>query len=334
MRTLAYIVSGLLIVVAVAFAALSTSDTDKRTMIAKYSLDSSSVVDGPDGLRVHYTDQGCRTCPALVLVHGSNASLHTFIPIIELLEDRFRIIAYDQPGHGLTGPHPRDDYSAAGYAAALDVVLEHLGVKEFALAGNSMGGWVSWRYALENPNRLTALILIDASGAPPPAEAEQRRLYLGARIMRHPVGRWLARYITPRSIIKQSLLDTVADESLVTDKLIDRYWELLRFPGNRRAAGIRAVTDREDHKADRLSEISAPTLIIWGAEDRVTPPYDADTFDAIIPNSQKVVFPGVGHVPMEEAPKQTADTINVFLSTKMLKSSSGEFSPSSETEED
>jgi len=193
------------------------------------------------------------------------------------------------------------------------VTLEATGVERFAIAGNSMGGWVAWRYALANPEDVTGLILIDASGAPPPPDAEKPKLYLGARIMRHPVGRFLARHITPRSLFEQSLRDAAADEDFVTDDMVDRYWELMRFPGNRRAAGLRAIVDREPEYGQRLAEITVPTLILWGAEDRVTPPDNAMTFDATIPNSRSVVFEGVGHLTMEEAPERTAAAIDGFL---------------------
>ncbi len=176
-----------------------------------------------------------------------------------------------------------------------------------------MGGWIAWRYALARPQDLSGLILINASGAPPPPDAEKPRLYLGARIMRHPVGRFLGQHITPRSVFKQSLLDGVADDAFVTENMVDRYWELMRYPGNRRAAGLRAIADREPRYGQRLSEITVPTLILWGAQDRVTPPYNAETFDEMIPNSRSAVFEDVGHLTMEEAPERTAAAIDDFL---------------------
>jgi len=320
LKKLAYALAFLFGVFAVAFLLLRTPDTNRQAMIEKYGIASSQVTDGADGLSVHYTDQGCRTCPALVFIHGGNASLHTILPVVDLLADRYRIIAYDQPSHGLTGPHPDDDYTAAGFISALEEVLDATGVEQFTLAGNSFGGWIAWRYALENPDRLTGLVLISAGGTPPPEDAEPAGLYLGARIIRHPIGRWFGRYITPRRIVKQSLFDAVADDDLVTDAMIDRYWELLRYPGNRRAAGLRAIADREPHYADQLGDITAPTLIMWGEEDSVTPLYNADTFHAAIPDSRKLVLPNVGHVPMEEVPQQTANAIDAFMSAHAYRS--------------
>jgi len=299
---------------AAAFLALRTPDTDPAAMRAKYGGADAKFAAGPGSMSVHYRDQGCRACPVLVLVHGSNASLHTFALLVAILADRYRLISYDQPGHGLTGPHPRDDYSAAGMTEALDAVLDATGVERFAIAGNSMGGWVAWRYALAHPDRLSGLVLLDASGAPRPDDVPEPRLYLGARIMQHPAGRAVAKHITPRAVFERSLRDSTADEAFVTDAMVDRYWELLRYPGNRRAAGLRSVVDREPAFGQRLGEIRVPTLILWGKEDRVTPLYNAETFDATIPHSRVVVFEGVGHLPMEEAPERTAAEIDAFLS--------------------
>ncbi|MCH9695387.1 MAG: alpha/beta hydrolase [Gammaproteobacteria bacterium] len=298
---------------AVMFFVFKTPDSDAAAMRIKYGGPDLRVAETPSGMSVHYRDQGCGECPAIILIHGSNASLQTFEPLVELLKDRYRLISYDQPGHGLTGPHPQDDYSATGMSEATSAVIEATGVDEFALAGNSMGGWVAWRYALAQPNKTNALILINSSGAPPPPDAEKPRLYLGARIMRNPVGRSLAQHITPRSVFERSLLDNVANDAHVTDEMVDRYWELLRYPGNRRAAGLRAVVDREPHFALRLNELTLPTLILWGAEDQVTLPGDAITFDEMIPNSELEIFEDVGHLTMEEAPEHTAAAIDAFL---------------------
>jgi pimeloyl-ACP methyl ester carboxylesterase len=313
MRKLAVFLGFIAALLAIAFITLRTPDSDVAAMRAKYGGAAPKFAETADGMSVHYRDQGCRDCPAIILVHGSNASLQTFEPLVGNLKDRYRLISYDQPGHGLTGPHPRDDYSAQGMFEALAAVVDATGVERFAIAGNSMGGWVAWRHVLAKPQNISALILINASGAPSPPDAEKPRLYLGARIMRHPVGRFLAQYITPRSVFKQSLMDNMVDDDDVTENMVDRYWELLRYPGNRRAAGLRVIADREPHYGQRLSEVTAPTLILWGAQDPVTPPYNAKTFDEMIPNSRLEIFDGVGHLTMEEVPERTAAAIDEFL---------------------
>ena len=314
MRKAAVIIGSVAALIAAVLVILSTPDSDAASMRVKYGGSDASFAKTLDGMSVHYRDQGCQHCPAILLVHGSNSSLQTFEPLVRHLQDRYRLISYDQPGHGLTGRHPRDDYSAQGMFEAVAAVVEATGVEQFAIAGNSMGGWVAWRYVLARPENVSALILIDASGAPSAPNAEKRTLYLGARIMRWSVGRFLGQFVTPRSVIRQSLLDSMADEAGVTEEMVDRYWELLRYPGNRRAAGLLAKVDRESSYGPRLSEVTVPTLILWGAEDRVIPPDNARTFHQMIPNSELQIFDGVGHLAMEEAPERSAKAIELFLS--------------------
>lgn len=304
------------ILVAAAAAAvffLSTPDTDRAQMIAKYGGPNAMFAEGPAGMKVHWRDEGCRDCPPIILIHGSNASLHTWAPLVARLGAEYRVISYDQPGHGLTGPHPLDDYSAKGMFQALDAVANAAGVERFALAGNSMGGWVAWRYALEHEDRVNALILIDAAGAPLQAGEKPPPLNIGFRLMRNPLARPLIERYTPRSLVKKSLIETTEVDTIITEEMVDRYWELLRFPGNRRASAIRASADREEGFADRLNEIVAPTLILWGAQDKLIYATAAQTFAERVPNAEVEIFDGVGHIPMEEAPDRTASAIRRFL---------------------
>lgn len=305
--------AGFAVFISLILLLVRTPDTDREEMIAKYGGAAPMFAEGAGGMRVHWRDEGCRDCPAIILIHGSNASLHTWKPMVERLSGEYRIISYDQPGHGLTGPHPRDDYSAAGMFEALNAVANAARVDHFYLGGNSMGGWVAWRYALAYPERVDGLILIDAAGAPLREGETAPPLNLGFRLMRNPAIAPLIRQITPRALVKKSLLDTTAVDDIVTEEMIDRYWELLRYPGNRRATAIRARTDREEAFADRLVEIQEPSLIMWGKEDQLIYATAAETFAERLPNAEVVLFENVGHLPMEEAPDATANAIRRFL---------------------
>ena len=303
----------LLFAIAAVLFFLRTPDTDPDAMTAKYTNAQSRFVENAEGLRVHYRDQGNPNGVPIVLLHGTSASLHNWEPLVAELGGEYRIITYTQPGHGLTGPHPRDDYSYAGMAEALDLVTDELGLDHFVLGGNSMGGWVAWRYALAHPEKVDALVLLDAAGAPLRAGEEAPPLNIGFRLLRHPAGRFLMQYFTPRALVEKSALQSVSVKSVMTPAVVDRYWELLRLPGNRRAAALGWVRDRESAFADRLGEIAAPTLIIWGADDQLIFPTAAQTFDERMPNADVVIYEGVGHIPMEEAPARTGLDIDVFL---------------------
>ena len=308
---------GVILAIVVGFLLLLTPDTDRDEMIAKYGGPNAAFVAGPAGQRIHYRDQGNRGGPAIILVHGANASLHTWEPLVKRLGASYRIVTLDLPGHGLTGATPDTDYSAEGMMDAVDVVAAKLGLDHFILGGNSMGGWVSWRYALAQPTRVDALLLIDAAGMPLRPGEKRPESNVGFRVLEYPFGRWLATRVTPRMLVEQSLRGSVEKQAIVDDAMIDRYWELLRFPGNREATVLRARMNREPAMAARVGEIKAPTLILFGDKDRIINPTAAQTFNERIAGSEVVMLPGIGHLPMEEAPDATATAIADFLTRRL-----------------
>ena len=291
-----------------AFFVFSTPDTDPDAMHAKYGGADARYVEA-DGMRIQYRVSGPEDAPVLVMIHGTSASLHTWEPLRARLGDRYRILAYDQPGHGLTGPHPQRDYTFRGMGSALKAVLDAETIDRAVLVGNSMGGWVAWRAAIDMPERVSALVLIDPSGEPYDEKAASN---LGFRLLTSPIGRLAMQHITPRAAVKASLHDTVSVDSIVTDAMVDQYWELLRYPGNRQAAGDQFTAKRED-VSGRLGEISVPTLILWGEEDQLIPVSSAAFFEARIPGATAIIYPGVGHLPMEEVPAEVARDIDAFL---------------------
>ena len=311
---------GFLLAILAAFLMLRTADTDPDAMIAKYGGPNAAFAAGPAGQRIHYRDEGKRDGTPIVLIHGANSSLQTWEPLVQRLGADYRIVTLDLPGHGLTGATPDTDYSADGMMAAVDVVAAKLGLDHFVIGGNSMGGWVAWRYALERPDHVDALLLIDAAGMPLRKGEKAPQSNVGFRVLQYPLGRWLATQITPRMLVEESLRGSVENQAIVNDAMIDRYWELLRFPGNREATVMRARMDREPAMAARVGEIQAPTLILFGKQDRLINASAAQTFHERIAGSEVVLFDGVGHLPMEEAPDRTAAVIADFLKRRLVPS--------------
>lgn len=300
------------ILLAIGLLAGYTPDTDPQAMRAKYANANSQFVDVGNGLKIHVRDQGSRTAPPVILIHGSNASLHTWEPWVARLGGKYRIITLDMPGHGLTGADPDRDYHYARFVEVVDAVARKIGVKQFAIGGNSMGGGIAWHYALIHPEKVTALILIDAAGVP---EWQSTKNPIGFRIARMPVIRNFAKYITPRPIIASSLDTSVSNKAVATDAAIDRYWDLLRYPGNRQATLDRfaLVHNVEPATVGEMAQIKVPTLVMWGQEDGLIPVSSARWFADKISNAQLIVYPGIGHIPMEELPDRSARDFDNFL---------------------
>ncbi len=308
---------GLLLVAIVGLGyAYWTPDTDKAAMRAKYGSPASKYLNMGDAFIVHYRDEGPRDAPAIVLLHGSNSFLQTWDAWTRSLTGQYRVIRLDLPGHGLTGDYRERRYSRDAYVDVVDRVLTKLRVSRFVLGGNSMGGGVAWAYAHKYPYKLTGLVLVDASGQPEPADSSPP---LGFRLARMPVISDLMAYITPRSLIADGLRGSVADPARVTDADIDRYWELLRYPGNRTVTIIRFGMPPDDPITAPLPR-PIPTLILWGAEDRLIPVASAAWFKSKVPDAQTVIYPGVGHLMMEEIPDKSVGDLKAWLAKAVASS--------------
>ena len=266
------------------------------------------------GQFVHFRDEGPKSDPTpLVLIHGTAASLHTWQGWVGALRGRKRVITFDLPGFGLTGPftgdYPRDDYRADNLARFTLDFLDALRVQRFAIGGNSLGGGVAWRVAAAVPARVDRLILVDATGY---AFAPER-IPLGFQMARTPVFDVVDEYLTPKAVVESSVRDVYGDPSRVTGVLVDRYFEMLMREGNRHALNVRMQEIAADLAPERIKSLKLPTLILWGEQDRLVPPANAHHFQRDIAGSQLVIFPGLGHVPHEEDPQASVAPVRAFL---------------------
>lgn len=311
-RFLKWLVAILSLLVAALFFWGYAPDTDVAAMKAKYGGGTSQFAELQPGLNVHYRDEGKRDGQVLALIHGSNASLHTWEPWVKILGKDYRIISMDLPGHGLTGVNPSGLYDNQSYVGVVNALLTRLGVAKAVIGGNSMGGGVSWMYALAHPEKTEALLLVDAGGQP---QAKPNELPIGFRLMRTPVIKEAARLIAPRSIFESSIKNTMSVQSKIDDALIDRYWELNRFPGNREATMKRFSDPRGigSGSKEKLSTIKVPVMIMWGEDDKLIPVSSARWFADAIPGSKLVIYPKVGHIPMEEVPARSAADVKAWI---------------------
>ena len=307
------IIAIVLALLAGAFWYFSEPDISRAVLEAKYATPPSQFVMLPDGARAHMRDVGPRDGRVLVLVHGSNASLFTWEPWVKRLSGTFRIVTMDMPGHGLTGAVPDRDYSQEGMVKFVDEAADKLGLKSFAIGGNSMGGGIAARYAEENPDRVTALILVDAGGEP---TKMGDKIPVAFKIARYPILKPILLHITPRSLVSEGLNDAIVHKQIITDAMIDLYWDFARMAGTREATAERfALPFTTDVKA-HIGDIKAPTLILWGEQDHLIPVEAAHEFSADIKGSKLIVYPKTGHIPQEEVADQSAADVKAFLTAR------------------
>jgi pimeloyl-ACP methyl ester carboxylesterase len=269
-----------------------------------------SVFVDVNGMQVHLRDEGPRDdAQPLVLLHGTGASLHVWEGWARELKQQRRVISFDLPGFGLTGPSPQGDYSMDSYVAFVLAVLDKVQVKQCVLVGNSFGGRIAWETAVASPERVARLVLVDASGYP----ARSKSVPIGFRIAQTPVLNKLLEVTLPRSMVESSLKNVYGDPQKVTPQMIERSYEITLREGNRGAMGARMKQSPTGVGVERIRQLKLPTLILWGGRDRLNPPSDGELFERDIVGSKRVVFDDLGHLPQEEDPARTLPVVQAFL---------------------
>jgi pimeloyl-ACP methyl ester carboxylesterase len=269
------------------------------------------------GMNVHYRDEGVQTDSIpLILLHGMSSSLNTWDSVAMGLKTERRVISLDLPGFGLTGPSPENAYNFTYYNKFIDSFTTRLKIKRFILAGNSMGGAISWNYALHNPQGLAKMILIDAAGYPKKGESGS----LGFKIASTPVINNLLLYATPKFLVRKSLETVYHDPARVTDAQVERFHDVAIREGNRAAAleifkgSFTGGSKRFlDSPVPKIKDIKTPTLILWGDKDNLIGVNNVDNFLHDIPGSRAEIYQNVGHVPMEEVPGKVVESIQKFV---------------------
>ncbi|SIS76918.1 alpha/beta fold hydrolase [Belliella pelovolcani] len=261
----------------------------------------------------------------IFLIHGSFASLHTWEAWESELSQYFMTISMDLPGHGLTGPDELKRYGTADYADLLFQLADNLGIDEFHVAGNSMGGGVALLMATSQPERILTLNLIDASGAPArrvvadtsnidrsqaPAKSGSSSVSI-IRFAQQPYFSKVLLRCTPKWLFSQNMKQVYYDDAKIQKETVTRYYNMMRREGNRQAT-LDRLTTRKPYQVD-FEKINMPVMIIWGREDTWISVSNAERFKEVIPDAYLKIFDRTGHVPMEERPTETVAEYLSFL---------------------
>ena len=283
MKLAAIVAAGVLLAVLIGAGVwLYAPDKPRSALEAQYAAPPSEFRQVA-GVRLHLRDTGPKDAPAVVLLHGFGASLHTWEDWARLLSADRRVIRFDLPGFGLTGPDPTGDYTDARSVAVLSALMDELGIPRASVVGSSMGGRIAWFFAATEPERVDKLVLMAPDGF-----AGHGREYGAAPKV--PAVLRLLPYVLPPRLLRASLAPAYGDPAVLTEEVFARYRDMLLAPGVRQHI-----------------------LLVWGEKDAMIPFRNATDYAEALPESAVVSFPDLGHVPHEEAPARSLEPVRAFL---------------------
>jgi pimeloyl-ACP methyl ester carboxylesterase len=265
------------------------------------------------GRRLNYVDYGEARDGSrpVVLVHGLAACWQCWLEQIpRLAAEGRRVIALDLPGFGAS-EMPRDDMSIAAFGRSVESLCDELDLGQVVVVGHSMGGFTAAEFAIQYPQRVERLVLQAAAGIST-NDLQREPLLVGARVVAAVMARGATKsrlFATRPRMRHLALQVAIRHPSRIP---ADFAWELIEHSGREGfEPALRAILSYDFR--DRLSQISCPTLVIWGREDMLVPARDADEYASLIPDARKIVFEDTGHSPMMERPQTFNDTLIEFL---------------------
>jgi pimeloyl-ACP methyl ester carboxylesterase len=266
------------------------------------------------GVHLHYLDEGPADGPVVVVLPAQWTSFAQYDDWAPALTDRYRVLRIDLPGQGLSGRIPSSDYSMAMYQQLLTGLLDQIGVDRFFLVGTSFSGTVAFRHAAVAGDRLLGLVLANASGMP--------RLPGHPNPGSTPPTAWLRRlepYFRPKAYFRWKLDELMQDKARITPERVRQYRDMNNAPGRIGEAAARARTYRSGDPLPVLAAITAPVLVQWSTHATYLPAVDADRFEAALTSAavRKIIYPGVGHLIIEDAPVATSRDVRLFLDAVM-----------------
>ena len=302
--TMKWLFLGVLILAAVVFA-FWTPDMPASELNKRYAKPSMQVLE-VDGLDIHYKDTGPKSAPVLLFLHGFGSSLQTWDDWADQLDTHYRVIRLDLPGFGLTGPSPVNNYSEEQDLATLTQFVDKLGIAELSVIGHSMGGKMAWTFAAAQGQRVKALVLMAPDGYPQAKD-------IGTKPYAMPAVMGLMKFFLPKYLVRKSLEPAFYDASALDARLVERYYDMLRAPGVRGAILERGQQTIYTDPVPRLKKITAPTLLIWGQEDRMIPSSNAQSYAGVLADAQTVLLPKLGHLLQEEQAQLGLSQVTQFL---------------------
>jgi non-heme chloroperoxidase len=277
-----------------------TAGAGRRRPIHKPTNAKFATAHLTTGLRLHYAEQGDREEEAIIFLHAYADSWFSYGRVLPLLSPAYHAFALDQRGHG-DSDKPECCYAADDYAADVEAFMEAVGIDEATLVGDSSGGLIAQRVALDYPHRVSRLVLI---GSPTTLVDNEAVIewWESLRTLEDPIPPEFVRELLESIIhhpVPEEFLERAISQSLKVPARVWRdYWEGV----------VLGVDDTA-----RLGEIGAPTMILWGEWDALLPREEQEGRAAAIPDATLLVYPETGHLAHWVRPGWVVRDLEAFL---------------------
>ncbi|MBM3516224.1 MAG: alpha/beta hydrolase [Alphaproteobacteria bacterium] len=288
---------------------LAPSEQELR---AKYFLPTSRMIE-IDGAPIHYSDEG--QGPVILMVHGTFGNLRMWNDWAALMSNRFRIVRFDRPPFGLSGPDPEGRYGADREAEIIAGLAKALGLTRFFLVATSSGGQSVTRYAAQHPEQIIGVVLSNiATGPPPGVFVDHRNTWFtlqSRKVSRylngwHPAAEWW-------DVLKTNFIN----HDRITDALVTEYQELNNRPASYLASLVpRPAVSASARTPGDLAAITAPALVLWSENDSERPPQPvAEEAMALLGSADKTltIVPRCEHMMPVDCGPESAAAAAVFF---------------------
>ncbi len=282
----------------------SNRDLPVETVDARYSSNASRFIH-IDGVRLHVRDEG--EGPPMLLIHSEFSNLIDWDPWVAAFSQNFRVIRFDLPAHGLTGPDPSGDYHLERTVGLTRKLIGALKLEKPVLIGAGAGGAVAVEYAADYPDQIDSLVLLSPDGMTTDTLARLRDP--------EPAALHILSWFMPRTLVRLILASAWGSEPGPDDELVTR-WHTLWLRNGQREAQLQWVNQyRPIGIRNRLMNIHAPGLLLWGDADTWNRPPRPDELDRLLTrrNWHTIVYAGKGHLLVEEADDRLLGDIGAWL---------------------
>jgi len=250
--------------------------------------------------RVHFRSFG--SGPSVILVHNSGMWGGVWDGWLPVLAEHFTVLVPDLPGAGLTGPASDSDYSMDALTRLVGSFVKTICEPPVHVVGLSLGGQLAWRLALQEPTLVKSLVLINPTGYP------DKKLPKVFKLARGRLG-WVLKYLASEKMVRSNLSELWGSGAPISDSFLKRLVVSQRRAGNRKAF-LKFLRTENESLHERILDILKPVQVQWSSM------CGPQQFTQDLPNAELVEFANLGHIPILEAPEQSAAVALRFIKTQ------------------